>query len=208
MSFNVDYKTVVIATFLSVILSTGIIMTVPQVQDALRGPQGEPGPKGEPGLQGVQGLQGLKGDTGDVGPEGPEGPIGLAGEQGPMGPQGPPGAIGVTGAIGPPGIMNPDYDSGWVTILDTGSGSDILTLDHNLGTNELFVYMVGKDAWGYTHTSGFGGNWWFPTRDSREQTGAYWVAPNEDLIQIWRKPGDVWGNQQWISVRVLIWILP
>lgn len=56
MSSNIDYKTVAIAIFFSVILSTGIIMTVPQVQDALRGPQGESGPQGEQGPQGVPGV--------------------------------------------------------------------------------------------------------------------------------------------------------
>jgi len=67
----VEKKTVAIAVVLSVILSTalsyGIIMIVPQVQDALRGSQGEPG---------IQGLQGPKGDAGCVGPEGPIGPPG------------------------------------------------------------------------------------------------------------------------------------
>lgn len=52
MASNVSYKTLVIAVVLSVILSTGIIMTVPQVQDAIRGPQG---------IQGIQGIQGLQG---------------------------------------------------------------------------------------------------------------------------------------------------
>jgi len=56
MSSNIDYKTIVIALVFSVILSTGIVMTVPQVQDALRGPQGE------------QGLQGIQGERGPIGP--------------------------------------------------------------------------------------------------------------------------------------------
>jgi len=56
--------TIVIAILCSVILTTGIIMTVPQVQNTLRGPQGEPG------IQGEQGIQGVKGDTGDKGPPG------------------------------------------------------------------------------------------------------------------------------------------
>ena len=34
-----DYKTVGIAVILSVVLTTGIILTVPQIQDTLRGPQ-------------------------------------------------------------------------------------------------------------------------------------------------------------------------
>ena len=73
MSSNVSYTTIVIAVVLSVALSTATIMTVPQVQDALRGPQGEPGQQGEVGAPGAQGLQGVKGDTGDIGPVGSSG---------------------------------------------------------------------------------------------------------------------------------------
>ena len=101
MSSTIDYKTVVIAIFISVVLSTGIIMAVPQVQDALRGPQGEQGPPGEIGPQGVQGPQG---DTGEVGPVGPEGPIGI-GEQGLQGLQGIQGEKGEQGIQGPRGEL-------------------------------------------------------------------------------------------------------
>ena len=57
-------------------------MTVPQVQDTLRGPQGEPGPQGEQGIQGVpgeqgrqvlQGIQGVKGIQGERGEQGLQG---------------------------------------------------------------------------------------------------------------------------------------
>jgi hypothetical protein len=61
MLSNIDYKTIIISIVFSVILSTGTIMTVPQVQDALRGPQGEQGP---------QGVQGTTGETGPMGPQG------------------------------------------------------------------------------------------------------------------------------------------
>ena len=101
MSSNIDYKTVVIAVLLSVVLSTGIILAVPQVQDAIRGSQGELGPQGEVGPQGVQGSQG---DTGEVGPRGPEGPIGI-GEQGLQGLQGIQGEKGEQGIQGPRGEL-------------------------------------------------------------------------------------------------------
>ena len=52
MSSNINLKTIIIAVFFSGILSTGIVLYVPQVQDALRGSQGEQGPQGEPGPQG------------------------------------------------------------------------------------------------------------------------------------------------------------
>jgi len=76
-----DYKTVGIAVILSVVLSTGIMLAVPQKQDVSRGLQGEIGSQGEIGPQGEQGLQGEPGDSivGPVGPQGPEGPQGEEG---------------------------------------------------------------------------------------------------------------------------------
>jgi len=69
-------------------------MYVPQVQDALIGPQGELGIQGVPGEQGVQGLQGRAGNTGAVGPVGPAGIQGPEGPEGAQGPQGVPGELG------------------------------------------------------------------------------------------------------------------
>jgi len=85
MSSNIDYKTAVIAIVFSVILSIGIIMTVPQVQDALRGSQGELGPQGEQGIQGISGEQGIQGESGES----------IVGPQGEQGIQGPPGELWV-----------------------------------------------------------------------------------------------------------------
>jgi hypothetical protein len=104
----------------------------------------------------------------------------------------------------------PDYDSGWVTIPDTSTGADILTLTHNLGTKDIIVYMIGKDVWGFTHTKNIGGSWWFPqpSIEAGAQTGAYWVASNDDEISIWRESGDFWNSQGWVSVRCLIWEIP
>jgi len=79
-------KTIAIAVVLSVLLSTtlsyGIIFTVPQVQDILRGSQGEPGPQGEQGIQGIQGEIGPQGERGYRGLTGPQGPEGTMGPQG------------------------------------------------------------------------------------------------------------------------------
>lgn len=108
MSSN-SFNTVLVIA-ISVILSTGIVMYVPQVQDAIRDPQVETGLQGEQGIPGPQGLRGPTGYTGDVGSEGPTGsagPIGLTGEQGDIGPQGLDGSLGIqgeTGPIGPAGI--------------------------------------------------------------------------------------------------------
>lgn len=46
-----------------------------------------------------------------------------------------------SGAIGLPA-----YDSGWLY-----SDGEYITLNHNLGTTELFVYFVGKDGHGISH---------------------------------------------------------
>jgi len=94
MSSNINYKTIIIAILFSVILSTGIILIVPQVQDTLRGPQGELGPKGETGLQGEQGIPGES----ITGPQGLQGIQGIQGETGPIGLTGPPGISEVTQA--------------------------------------------------------------------------------------------------------------
>ena len=88
MPSNIDWKTIIIAIIFSVIIFTVITMTVPQVQDALRGLQGEVGPQGEPGPQG---------DTGGIGPTGEAGPVGPQGIQGLEGPMGPQGLEGVAG---------------------------------------------------------------------------------------------------------------
>ena len=70
MSSDIDYRTILISIILSILLFYAIILTVPQVQGALRGPPGDVGPQGEQGREGTQGIQGLRG------------PIGLQGLQG------------------------------------------------------------------------------------------------------------------------------
>lgn len=79
---------IVLTIIISVVLSSAVtytmIMYVPQIQDTLRGPQGEMG------LQGIQGEQGVQGIQGEVGPQGERGPRGYTG------PQGPPGVCEVT----------------------------------------------------------------------------------------------------------------
>lgn len=133
------------------------------------------------------------------GPQGERGPTGATGATGATGSQ---GAQGLQGA---PGILAPDFDSGWVTINDTGTGADILYVEHNLGTQDIFVYMVGKDQWGFTHQGRFGGY----VDDVGRDTGAYWLAINENTTMVWRDEDDqVWGSPRWAQVRLLIWRLP
>jgi hypothetical protein len=131
--------------------------------------------------------------------EGPQGP------QGDPGPQGEPGPEGEPGPPGPMGILNPNYDSGWITIPDTGSGADILVLEHGLGTQNIFVYMLGKDTWGFVHQGRYGGYRDLADRD----TGAYWIATDGNTINVWRmQSDDPWGSPRWQEVRLLVWELP
>jgi hypothetical protein len=74
------------ASLVSTLLTSGIILGVPQVRDTLRGPEG---PIGQTGAQGPVGLQGPKGGTGEQGVKGATGPAGPTGAQGPQGLQGP-----------------------------------------------------------------------------------------------------------------------
>ncbi|MCW3990861.1 MAG: collagen-like protein [Candidatus Bathyarchaeota archaeon] len=113
MSSHIDYKGFIIAIFLSVVLSIGIIKTVPQVQDVLRGPQGDHG------LQGAQGLQGMRGESGLEGIQGSQGLQGPAGEPGEQGLQGLRGPVGLYMTYNPvgeyvevPGIINGDLNDG------------------------------------------------------------------------------------------------
>jgi len=78
----VNWKTIVIATVLSVILSTVSSYIITSNIPGQLGPQGETGPTGSQGPQGEQGP---------VGPPGPQGEQGVTGAQGPRGSQGPPG---------------------------------------------------------------------------------------------------------------------
>jgi len=124
------------------------------------------------------------------------GPQGPQGEQGPPGPQGPPGEFGA-----------PDYDSGWIPI-EPGS-SEMVT--HNLGTNELFVYMIGRypvwlpdpDIWTHVvHQIGIGTD-----SDGDDQTGvAWWLYDDADDDTMWvMRKGD---DADWLEFRVYIWIIP
>jgi hypothetical protein len=201
MSSNIDYKTIIISIVFSVILSTATIMTVPQVQDALRGPQGKQG------LKGVQGLQGPKGDTGDTGPKGDTGLAGPKGDTGDTGLAGPRGDTGDTGLAGPKGdtgeqgpagmLGAPDFDSGWI-----GIGTGETYFEHNLGTQDLFVYMIGKIGGILVHQGGYGGIYYYTTEMTYE--GAVWTTYGLNYVSVTRYLHDT----SWDEVRVLIWKLP
>jgi len=130
-----------------------------------------------------------------TGPQGPKGEKGDTGLQGPQGEQGP---------QGPPGILNPDYDSGWVVT----DGRIVVEFNHSLGTSDIFVYVLAK--W-YRDWPGSGGpmvHQFYYGGDSYgdpEQTqGFYWdcYTQNPDMIQVSQYGGRA------DELRVLIWKLP
>ena len=133
-----------------------------------------------------------------VGPQGPKGDKGDTGLRGPQGQQ------GEQGLQGPVGILNPDYDSGWVTT----DGRIVVEFNHNLGTSDIFVYVLAK--W-YRDWPGSGGpmvHQFYYGGDSYgdpEQTqGFYWdcYTENPNMIQVSQYGGRA------DELRVLIWKLP
>jgi len=178
MSSNIDYKTIIISIVFSVILSTGTIMTVPQVQDALRGPQGEQGP------QGVQGPQG---------PPGPQGPQGVQGPTGEQGPQ------GETGEQGPAGIVGePDFTSGWTQISQLHTLTFFFNTDVIYDYQNIFVCLEGMTADGRIHQIAYGLDQY-----GTNTRGAYW-SMDSDRIYVHRSADDVF----YTKIRVRIWQLP
>ena len=94
-----------------------LILTDPEVQAALRGPQGA---QGVPGAIGPTGPQGVPGAIGPVGPAGQAGTAGPPGPQGPVGPVGPPGT-------GTGTALTPEQVQQLLRLLDT-FGPEILAL--------------------------------------------------------------------------------
>ncbi len=82
-------------------------------------------------------------------------------------------------------FTTPAYDSGWISA--EGGGEIVLT--HNLGTTEVFVYLVGKDKDGTLgiHQFEYGGMYW-----------AYWHNLDSNNISVTVYP-------TWDYVRVMIW---
>ena len=149
----------------------------------------KPGPQGPEGPQGMQGIQGTAGATGATGPQGANGTA---------------GASGATGPQGPVGILNPDYDSGWVI---KGSRLNV-QFDHNLGTSDIFVYILAKWYRNWTGSGGpmvhqfyYGGDSY---GDPQQTQGFYWAAYTENPNMIQVECFDYRTDE----LRVLIWKLP
>ena len=76
----------------------------------------------------------------------------------------------------------PDYDSGWLT----WKTASLLTLNHNLGTKELFVHVLYKNSEGLVQSCTRLVQWWALTEQS--------IAVNADLSE----------NEEF---RIIIWKL-
>ena len=106
---------------------------------------------------------------------------GVQGPQGIQGEQGPPGIVTIENFTG--WLSKPAYDSGWVPI-QKGTWT---SFQHNLSTNELFVYMLGSDI-----LEGIYAPW-----DDR----ARWRSTSENEISIYAR----YGIETFDTIRVMIW---
>jgi hypothetical protein len=175
------------------------------------GPQGEQGPQGPGGPQGVQGPQGL---TGPAGPKGDKGDPGTGADVAAL-----EGRVTfiedsltyLAGVIGPL-ALKPEYDSGWIDAPPASNAMvDALVLKHNLGTKDLFVYVVGRNTYSvspseediYTHQDYLHQNRFYDPE--WRVIGSCWRAYEEDSITIHRGQDD-WNWDE--MIRVLIWKLP
>lgn len=99
----------------------------------------------------------------------------------------------------PQGFMSaPAYDSGWMALSPGG-----IICEHNLGTYDLFVYVVGRWEWSDAHQLLYGGIAYYYEGDWYNE-GAWWHALSIDEILVNRGTEDV----RWEEVRVYIWIIP
>ena len=86
-------------------------------------------------------------------------------------------------------LTAPAFDSGWESV---GEGGEIV-FAHDLGTTEVFVYLVGRDIDDTLgiHQYEYAGMYW-----------AYWHKLDSNNISVTAYPGS------WDEVRVMIWRIP
>lgn len=103
----------------------------------------------------------------------------------------------------PPGFLSaPAYDSGWVAF---NPGQTVITLEHNLGTRELFVYMVGLHIdHDVVHQFAYGSDSYLDRNDDLyKDWGARWRLSDDNTINVIRGQQDLW----WQEIRVYIWVI-
>jgi len=91
----------------------------------------------------------------------------------------------------------PDYDSHWV-IINQGQS---LIFNHNLGTTDVLIYMIGYDIDGarYINQMKYGGDSDFPW-----DYGASWLELTSTTVKVTRAGND----PDWDYVRVMAWKIP
>jgi len=108
------------------------------------------------------------------------------------------------------GVNTPDFDSGWIAIEEDADG--IIWVRHDLGTLNLFVYLLGSETYvsggeivTRVHQIAIGRDIY---DDDNNDRGVWWIA-GEQYINIERSTDDnFWNRNFWNEVRVLIWVLP
>ncbi len=195
--------TIAIAIGFSVTLSTVTIMYVPQVQEAILGPQGEPGPQGEQGIQGETGSPGISEVTQaeldelairinelrniifDMDDNLDDN-------------------LRIIDYMGAElhdlkTFSTPDYDSGWIK---TNKGTDNVIC--RLDDINVFVYMIGKSSLGLVNQNYYGGyNRHPPYTVEMKMLGADWFITESRELRVYRYPEDT----SYVEVRVLVWQL-
>jgi uncharacterized coiled-coil protein SlyX len=94
-------------------------------------------------------------------------------------------------------LGKPDYDSDWVSINKGQS----LIFDHNLGTTDVLIYMIGYDidATRYINQIKYGGD-----SDWPYGYGASWSELTSTTVKVTRGGDD----PDWDYVRVMAWKIP
>ena len=91
--------------------------------------------------------------------------------------------------------MEPGFDSGWI---NAGMGAEDITLTHNLGTRDLFVYIYYR-----MEDPGIPSPDFKQTHNIRASE-SYWEAYDYNEINIRFSNTDY----AWQEIRVLIWVIP
>jgi hypothetical protein len=142
---------IVCASLVSTLISSSIILGVPQIRETLRGPIG---PIGVTGAQGPIGPQGVKGDTGLRGLQGLQGPQGIQGLTGATGVQ---GSQGIQGLQGPSKIPLVSVTSRIADVVDaTGTYRDIPDMEVDIivdRSSNLLVHVTVLLGGVYTSTA-------------------------------------------------------
>ena len=94
-------------------------------------------------------------------------------------------------------VSAPAYDSGWTNVA-TGQ---VKIFTHNLGTTEVFVYMIGRNGTeGKIHQRRYGGE-----NTGSTFQGAFWFKLTGSEVKVRRLDDDVMSANTWEQVRVMIW---